>query len=132
LFAIPFRQYFKTDAGSDDMTIDGSVTNVDFKIKAIPGRDVYIRSIAVLIGDGGSPALNKFGALTALTNGVEICYVTQDNGEFVIHDGIKTNLEFIRLGVDTAGVGTGAEAFLADVSGGGTEKSYRHLAYPSV
>lgn len=45
-------------------------------------------------------------------------------GAFVLHDGIKTNLEFVRLGVATAGIGTGTDAFLADVSGGGTEKSY--------
>jgi hypothetical protein len=124
LFATPYRSRLLSDGGSDDMTIDGSTVNVDFKVSAHPAADVYIRSISILIGDGGSPALNKFGALTALTNGVEICYVTQDDGAFVIHDGIKTNLEFIRLGVDTASVGTGADAFLADVSGGGTEKSY--------
>jgi hypothetical protein len=124
LFAIPFRQRFTNDAGSTNMAVDGSATPVDFKVSAITGRDVYLRSISVLIGDGGSPALNKFGNLAALANGIEICYVTQDNGEFVIHDGIKTNLEFIRIGVDTVGIGTGTDAFLADVSGGGTEKSY--------
>lgn len=124
LFPIPFRERIETDAGSSDMTVDGSSTTVDFKVKAIQTRDVYIRSISVLIGDDGSPALNKFGALTALTNGVEISYVTQDEGEFVVHDGIKSNLEFIRLGVNTAAIGTGVDAFLADVSGGGSEKSY--------
>jgi hypothetical protein len=106
------------------MNVDGSVTPATFEINAISSKDIYIRSISVLIGDGGTPTLNKFGALPALTNGVEICYVTEDNGSFVIHDGVKTNLEFIRLGVDTAGVGTGTDAFLADVSGGGSEKSY--------
>jgi hypothetical protein len=43
---------------------------------------------------------------------------------YELHDGIKTNLEFIRLGVDTAAIGDSTTAFLADVSGGGTEKSY--------
>jgi len=124
LFAIPYRKRFTDSSNSTDMAVDGSSTEVDFSISAIPGKDIYIRSLSVLIGDGGSPALSKFGALTALTNGVEICYVTQDKGTFVMHDGIKTNLEFIRLGVDTAGIGTGTDAFLADVSGGGTEKSY--------
>jgi len=45
-------------------------------------------------------------------------------GDYVLHDGIKTNLEFIRIAVDTGAVGTGTDAYLADVSGGGTEKSY--------
>ena len=124
LFAIPFRSYFKNSSDSLDMAVDGSVTQDNFNVSAVTNRDVYLRSISVLIGDGGTPALNKFGNLSALTNGIEIVYVTQDNGEFIIHDGIKTNLEFIRLGVDTAGIGTGTDAFLADVSGGGTEKSY--------
>lgn len=123
LFAIPFRQRFE-NSGSSDMTVDGSVTEVEFSIDSIVDRDIFIRSISILIGDGGAPALNKFGALTALTNGVEIVYATKDSGDFIIHDGIKSNLEFIRIGVDTAGVGTGTDAFLADVSGGGTEKSY--------
>jgi hypothetical protein len=124
LFAIPFRERFANSAGSTDMAVDGSSTNVDFKINAISDRDVYIKSISVIIGDGGTPNLNKFGNLSALTNGVELCYVTQDLGAFVVHDGVKTNLEFVRLGVDTAAIGTGVDAFLADVSGGGTEKSY--------
>lgn len=124
LFAIPFRERLADSAGATDMNVDGSVTAVDYTVNAINDRDIYIRSLSVEIGDTGSPALNKFGALAELTNGVEMCYVTQDNGSFVIHDGIKTNLEFIRLGVDTAGVGTGSDAFLADVSGGGTSKSY--------
>ena len=124
LFAIPFRQRVKDSGGVSDMNIDGSVTNVDYTVDAIQGRDIYIRSLSVEIGDTGSPALNKFGALSELANGVELCYVTQDQGSFVIHDGIKTNLEFIRLGVDTYSIGTGADSFLADVSGGGTTKSY--------
>jgi len=123
----PFRQYFTDDgttAGSNDWTIDGSTNNVDFYIKAVPEFDIYIKSISVVIGDGGSPALNKYGALTALTNGVEWSTFDQANGSYILHDGIKSNLEFIRIGVDTAGIGTGTDAFLADVSGGGTEKSY--------
>lgn len=127
LIADPFRQYFTDDgtsAGSNDWAVDGSVTNANFSIGADVDFDVYIKSISLVIGDGGSPALNKYGALTALTNGVQWCLFNQELGLYELHDGIKTNLEFIRLGVDTAAIGTGTDAFLADVSGGGTEKSY--------
>ena len=123
----PFRQYFTSDgtaAGSNDWTIDGSVNNTDFYIKAVPEFDLYIKSISVVIGDGGAPALNKYGALTALTNGIEWALFDQASGNYILHDGIKTNLEFIRIGVDTGAIGTGTDAYLADVSGGGTEKSY--------
>jgi hypothetical protein len=123
----PFRQYFTDDgssSGSNDMTVNGSSTNVEFFVSAEPDCDIYIKSISVIIGDGGSPNLNSFGALSALTNGILWEYVGQDTGTYELHDGIKTNLEFIRLAVDTAGIGTGTDAFLADVSGGGSEKSY--------
>ena len=127
LSAQPFRQYFTDDgytSGSNDMTINGSSISVDYCVSASKDYDIYIKSISVVIGDGGSPALNKFGALSALTNGVSWSLFSNELGLYELHDGIKTNLEFIRLGVDTAGIGTGTDAFLADVSGGGTEKSY--------
>lgn len=124
---VPFRQYFTdngTSTGSNAMNIDGSVNSADFYIKAIPDYDIYINSISVIIGDGGSPALNLYGALSALTNGVEWVYFNQENADYQLHDGIKSNIEFIRLGAKTGAVGTGVDAYLSDVSGGGTEKSY--------
>ena len=125
--ALPFRQYFTDNgsiSGSNDWTVDGSSTHAEFYIKALTDYDLYIKSISVIIGDGGSPALNKYGALTALTNGIQWTLFNQELGEYELHDGIKTNLEFIRMGVDTGAIGTGSDAYLADVSGGGTEKSY--------
>jgi hypothetical protein len=127
LIAEPFRQFFTDDGtgtGSNDWIVNGATNNIDFYISAIADFDIYIKSISVIIGDGGSPALNKYGALAALTNGIEWVLTTQELGDYVLHDGIKTNIEFIRLGVDTGSIGTGADAYLADVSGGGTEKSY--------
>lgn len=124
---LPFRQYFTDDGtstGSNDLTVDGSSTSVEFSIDAIPEYDIYIKSISLVIGDGGSPALNKYGNLTALTNGIKWDLFNQEEGAYELHDGIKTNLEFVRLGVDTGAIGTGTDAYLADVSGGGTEKSY--------
>ena len=125
--AVPFRQRL-TDSGvasgDSDMTVNGSTTNQEFYVTASADFDIYIKSLSVIIGDGGSPALNLFGALSALTNGVEIRWDSQQEGNTVIHDGIKTNLEFIRMGFATGAVGTGTDAYLADVSGGGSEKSY--------
>jgi hypothetical protein len=106
------------------MRVNGSSASVDFYVAAQQDYDVYIKSISVLIGDGGTPALNKFGSLAALTNGVEWVLATQELGDYELHEGLKTNLSFIRIGVDTGAIGTGSDAYLADVSGGGTEKSY--------
>lgn len=125
--ALPFRQYFTDNGvigGSNDMTLDGSVTPQEFYISASPDYDIFIKYITCEIGDTGSLALNKFGAEPALTNGVSFYYDTQIEPDYVLHEGIKTNKEFIRIASDTTGIGTGTEAFLADVSGGGTEKSY--------
>jgi hypothetical protein len=124
---LPFRQYFTDNGkstGSEDMTVDGSSTAQEFFIGASQDYDIYIKSISLSIGDGGSPTLNKFGAINALSSGVEWIYFNQSEGDYELHGGIKTNLEFIRLGVDTGSIGTGTDAYLADVSGGAAEKNY--------
>lgn len=122
--SLPYRARFTNDAGSDAMAVDGSVTEAVFSIRANTERDIYINSISVRIADGGSPNLNKFGNLTALTNGVGWEWVTSDLGIVILHEGIQTNLEFVRTGHKTHAIGTGTEAYLADVSGGGTSKAY--------
>ena len=125
--ALPFRSYFTDDGlpnGFSDMAVNPPVDYLDYYIKASTEYDIYIKYITVEIGDGGTPALNKFGALTALTNGVAFYWDSQTEPLYELHEGIKTNKEFIRIASDTAGIGTGVDAFLADVSGGGTEKSY--------
>lgn len=125
--AFPFRQYFTSNGlstGINDMAINGSTNEVEYWVNASQYFDIYIKYISVEIGDGGSPNLNSFGSLPALTNGVEWIWFNQEEGEYELHEGIKTNKEFIRVGTDTASIGTGTDAFLADVSGGGSEKSY--------
>lgn len=59
-----------------------------------------------------------------LTNGIGFYWDTLKDPEYTLHEGIKTNKEFIRIASDTGAIGPGVEAYLADVSGGGTEKSY--------
>jgi hypothetical protein len=122
--ALPFRARFLTSAGSSDMAVDGSTTPVEFYVSANDEKDLYVKYISITIGDNGTPALNKFGAISALANGVKWTWDSQDEGEIILHDGIKTNLEFVRTGNDTGAIGTGVDSYLADVSGGGTEKSY--------
>lgn len=125
--ALPFRGYFRLNglpAGSNAMNVNGASADKDFYITASSDYDIYIKYITVEIGDGGSPALNKFGDIAALGNGVEFYWDTQEEPLYELHEGIKTNKEFIRIASDTGAIGTGTDAYLADVSGGGTEKSY--------
>lgn len=122
--SLPYRQRVANSSGVTNMNVDGSTTNVDFYVAATQDRDIYINSISVRIADTASLALNKFGGLTELTNGVVWKWVTQDLGEVILHEGITTNLEFIRTGHKTAAIGDGVSSWLADVSGGGTESAY--------
>jgi hypothetical protein len=122
--ALPYRQKLINSSGVSNMNVNGSTISQDFSVNASQDYEIFIKTLFVEIADGGSPALNKFGALSSLTNGVEIFYQNQKTGLYTIHEGIKTNKEFIRIGIDTHGIGTGVDAYLADTSGGGTEKAY--------
>ena len=95
----PFRQYFTTDglaAGTNDMGVDGSVTNVDYFIPPKVGEDRYITTINFIVGYGASGQPNQWADGTALTNGTRLFYSSQ-KGEVDIHDGIKSNQDIFRL-----------------------------------
>lgn len=114
--ATPVAFNFANSAGSTDMRVDGSVTPVEFTIDADSTKETYIKTISVLIADNGAN-LNQFGALAALTNGVDFSYFNIDDGEVLIKGEIQTNLDFIRIGQATAAIGDGTSAFRADTSG---------------
>ena len=122
--SLPYRQRFANSSAVTNMNVDGSTNEVSFYISAKTDRDIYINSLSIRIADTGSLALNKFGARSELTNGVEWKWVTSDLGTVILHDGIKTNLEFVRTGHKTSAIGTGNDSYLADTSGGGTESAY--------
>jgi hypothetical protein len=109
--SLPFRTYFLNGV-SNDMRVDGSSTPVEFSIEADSDYDYFIKSLSVKLSDP-SAKLDKFGNLSALTNGVEFIWTSQDVGELVIHDGIKDNLEFFRLSKQ--------KAEIIDLSGGGAD-----------
>lgn len=117
----PFRQYFTlggTPSGDKDMRVDGSSTAVDFFIPANKDFDVYVKFIAIKLADQNA-VLNKFGNLTALTNGVEFEWQSQEEGTITIHDGIKDNLEFFRMSNIVPSIidlsGGGADAIIAPI-----------------
>jgi len=114
--SFPFRQYFTNNgssSGSNDMRVNGSSASpIDFYIESVPDYSTWIKSINIKLADTGA-AFNEFGNLAALTNGVEFVWTSQANGEKVIHDGIKDNLEFFRLSEQTPTI--------IDLSGGGAD-----------
>ena len=111
--SLPFRNYF-TNAGSNDMRVNGATTNVEFSINADSNFDYWIKSLHIKLADP-SAQLDKFGNLTALTNGLEFEWQNQKVGALKIHDGIKDNLEFFRLS------NGGYIPQIVDLSGGGAD-----------
>ena len=109
--SIPFRSFFETSAGSSDMIVNGSVTNVSFEINASPTVDRFIKTISIKLADSGA-RFNLFGALAALTNGVRFVWESQSIGTVVI-DEIKDNVDIFRLSNQTPTI--------VDISGGGAD-----------
>ena len=114
-----FRAAMTTSAGASDMKVDGSSTNVQFSINADVNDDIYITSLSFVISDA-SATFNKFGNLTALTNGCEFFYETTE-GKVVIHDALKSNFDFVRLCNGNPPFGDGASAFRAGNVSGNSE-----------
>lgn len=114
----PFSDWFQ-NSGSNDLRVDGSTTPQYFSIAASVDKNVFIKVISVRISDAGA-SLSEFANKTALTNGISFIYRNNDIGEVVIQDEIKTNLDFLRLGVSSPSIG-GTDAFKADLSGGGAD-----------
>jgi len=79
--------------------------------------DIYVKAISFSIVDTNA-VLSKFGNIAALSNGVEFTWVTDSNGSITLHEGLKTNFDFIRLAHGNPPFGDGATAFRAsNVSG---------------
>lgn len=121
----PFRQYLTDDGtatGSNDMRVAGSAASpIDFWIPATNDCDRYIDSLSFVVADA-SASLDKFGNITALTNGVKLFYSDQNLGDVVIHEGFKSNFEMIRLsGKGAAPIGSGADSYRAQNVAGASE-----------
>ena len=108
---LPLRSYFQNN-GSRDMNVNGSVTSVDFSIEADNVREKSVKSMFISIVDAGA-SLSEFGNLPALTNGVEFIWQSQDFGEIVIANELKSNFDFVAFAGGSPAYGNGATAFIA-------------------
>jgi hypothetical protein len=114
--AFPYRSYFKDfdNAESIDMAVNGATTNASFCIQAVKEYDTYIKTISILIADASQTLQEFANSGAALTNGVLFEWSSSDLGTTTIHDGLKTNFDFIRLALGDPSIGDGATAFLAN------------------
>lgn len=114
-----YRAYMATSAGSTDMKVNGSVTNVEFYVQATTGADRYITQLSFELTDA-SMTLNRFGYLLALTNGCTLSY--QKVGKtIIIHNAIKTNWDLVRLCSGNPAFGATINTFIASNVFGASE-----------
>ena len=110
---ILFRQNFsqKGDPSIIDMRVDGSVTPIEFEVKASPKNDLYIKTVDFLISDAGAEP-KDFGAIP---NGLTVCiqfFYENTDGTITIDNAIKTNANLIRICNRSNSFGDGVNAFL--------------------
>lgn len=117
--AYPWTSYFQ-NGGSNDMRVNGATTPQVFEVSSSTERDIYVKTISIYIADN-TAAIDLFGALAALTNGVKFGYRNNVLGEVVIEEGLKSNLEMLRIGQNTQGVGDKTTAYQLSVAGAGAD-----------
>jgi hypothetical protein len=110
---LPFFGTLANSSASTDMRVDGSSSSVDFYIEAQSDKDTYIKTVMFTIADA-SATLDKFGNITALTNGCDFIWKTQARGEVSIKSAMKSNWDFIKLARGNPSFGDGASAFRAN------------------
>jgi hypothetical protein len=93
---------------------------IEFWASANHKRDIFIKTLSIEITDA-SASLNKFGNVTALSNGCELVWITKEEGEIVIADNLKSNYDFVRLGLGSPAIGSTTTAFRASNVSGNSE-----------
>ena len=127
---LPLRSYF-TNNSSRDMDVDGSVNSVDFSIDADNILNKSIKSMFVSIVDAGA-SLSEFGNLPALTNGVEFIWESQDFGQILIADELKSNFDFVAFGGGSPAFGNSTTAFVAPNVIGNEEASISFIDFQKL
>lgn len=115
----PFVE-FLTNVGSEDMLVDGSLTNVDFTLGSSNEGDRFIHTMAFTIADGGA-TMNKFGNIAPLVNGCDLILQDDKLGNVTIASGLKSNFDFVQLANFKPSFGTGTASFKASNVEGASE-----------
>jgi hypothetical protein len=119
-YLLPVREFMATSAGATDMLVDGSSTTQEFFIEASPDYDIWIKTLAFTISDAGA-TLNKFGNITALTNGCTLDWKSNVLGTITIGSGLKSNFDFVQMADFNPSFGDGTAAFRASNVSGASE-----------
>lgn len=110
---------------SDLSLIDGSVNSVDAFVEARADGDLYFTTANIFIEDSGNIQLEDFGAIAGgLANGLNSFIESKGIKSAITQTPLKTNLDLIRVGTLTAGLGEDASAFRGKQSQGGGDTFY--------
>ena len=121
VMGIPSVLDFENEAGSSDMQVAASLAVPQtFCIQARDDFDVYVKTVMVTIADQNAN-LNQFGAVSALTNGVNFYWESQSLGSFVIKSAMKSNWDFVKLSRANPAFGSTTNAFRASNVSGNSE-----------
>lgn len=111
--AKPFRSFFTNSSDSSDMqVVASSSSHAIYSIRAIADKDIYVKTISIVIADAGA-TLNNFGNITALSNGVELKWTNQKLGDTVIASALTSNWDFMRLALGNPSFGGTTDTFRA-------------------
>lgn len=123
---VPYAQFMTADgtaSASNDLIVNGATTAVNFWIGSSQTFDLYVNRISIQISDPGA-SLERFGAITALTNGIQLFYSSNETGEIIISNSWKTNLDVFRDATSGKEFGVSNSAWLVDIAGGAGLDTY--------
>lgn len=128
--AIPITGFLVDANGSIDARVDGSVTPIDFSIKATQNSDIYLNALSFKLADANAQ-LNEWGSIGVLNVGFDLIYSTQDLGERILATGIRTSFDLIRLCQADPAFSQGVESFRASNVVAGAEGYLPNLKFES-
>ncbi len=95
----PIRGAFAVDGSNEDLSVDGSVTPVEFDIVANTGKIFFISKLTITLQDS-SINFSKFGGIAALANGVQIVVKEGGLAERPLGNPLQTNADFNHEGFE--------------------------------
>jgi hypothetical protein len=130
--AIIFREFLTLDGNgtTDSMKVNGSAIAQNFYVQAETDYDIYITAICFYISaDLVIVDLVEFGNLPALTNGCSFFYESQDTGQIIISEPIKSNFDLLKMSNFKPSFGIGASAFQLDNATATVSEGYMPVVY---
>lgn len=120
---LPFQSFFLNQEGSSEMNLNPTQGADDlFCVNSLPNKDIFLTHLTIILSGPGA-ALEKFGNIAELTNGLDFFYESI-SGKSIVAQPLVRNLDFFRASTGGDGFGSGQEAFRAEIQGGQSNLTY--------